>query len=81
MQNIHFNEVKLAGLSQITHQILLSEHENSETPEFKVIRYIGIYKPGSAGADDFAYIYGVFNLSEIWFSEATILDFSQLDYR
>ena len=82
MQNVNFTEVKLTDLSDITHQILLSEHDRFDTPEFKIIRYIGIYKYGSEGKGDFTYIRAVCQSAcEAWWSKATILDFSQLDYQ
>lgn len=76
------SEVSLDNLSQIRHSVLLSEHKPFATPDFKVMRYFGTYRDGSAGATDADYILATSTAADkAWHSDTNILDFSELTYR
>ena len=79
---MNLTEVSLDELSQIRYTVLLSEHKPFATPEFKIIRYKGTYRDGSAGATDADYIMATSKAAhEAWYSETNILDFTELTYR
>lgn len=78
---MYFTEVTTANLSNITHKVLLSEHPRFGVPEFKIIKFIGSYRHGSAGADDELYIRAACEAAHAaWYSEANIIDFTDLEY-
>ena len=79
---MNFSEVNYSDLSSITHQVLLSEHPRFAIPEFKIIRFIGVYRHGSQGKGDALYIESAAAAAEVaWHSETNVLDFSALEYQ
>src|SRR5881227_2973928 len=79
MNEIRLRPVTFAELSDLRHETLASEQQPFLTPEFLVIRYIGVYRPGSAGRGDALYIVATAKAArEAWYSNSTILDFREL---
>jgi len=75
-------EVTFSDLSNIVHQIFISEHQRFATPDFKIIKFVGVYDYGSAGANDGLYIRAIYEaVHTAWYTHANILDFTELDYQ
>ena len=81
MNEVRRRPINFAELSDLRHETLTSEQQTFMTPEFLVIRYVGVYRPGSAGRGDALYIVATAKAArEAWYCSSTILDFRKLEY-
>lgn len=81
MDEVRLRQMTFAELSDLRHETFTSEQQPFLTPEFLVIRYVGVYKPGGAGRGDALYIVATAKAArEAWYSNSTILDFRELEY-
>jgi len=81
MNEVRLRQMTFAELSDLRHETFLSEQQPFLTPEFLIIRYVGVYRPGSAGHGDALYIVATAKAArEAWYCNSTILDFRELDY-
>jgi hypothetical protein len=77
-----FSEVAYSDLSSITHKIFVHKRPRYVTSELKIIKFIGSYGHGGAGANDALYIRAACEAAHTaWYSKANILDFTELDYQ
>lgn len=78
---MELTKVTLSDISRITHEVFLPRSEPYVIPDFKVIRYTGHYRHGSAGKADARYISATTAAAhEAWFSSGIVLDFTELQY-
>jgi hypothetical protein len=81
MDEVQLRPVTFAELSGLGHETFTSEQKPFLTPEFLVIRYVGVYRPGGEGRGDALYIVSTAKAArEAWYCNSTILDFRELEY-
>lgn len=78
---MELREVRYEDLSSITHTTWLSEPAGHRAPEFLVVKYSGVYRPGSRGHTDATYIEATLEAArKAWDCQSLILDFTNLEY-
>jgi hypothetical protein len=82
MGEVRLRPVTFSELSDLRHEVAVSEDPQFRRPEFLVIQYFGVYKHGSAGRGDALYIVATAEAArKAWWSPCTVLDFRELEYR
>ena len=82
MGEVRLRPVTFSELSDLRHEVAVSEDPQECSPEFLVIRYFGVCKHGSDGRGDALYIVATAAAArKAWWSPCTVLDFRKLDYR
>jgi hypothetical protein len=81
MHEVRLKPVTFAELSQLRHEVSVSEGAPFAAPEFLVVRYVGSYRDGAEGKGDALYIVATAEAArKAWYSHATVLDFRELEY-
>src|SRR5687768_15039013 len=76
---MNLKQVSVDGLSQLTHTVWLPD--GTLTSDLLVIKYRGHYREGASGHDDAVYIRATANAAmTAWYTDALLLDFSELQY-